>query len=94
MTQRFTINCGYLKVHDPPSPVSSMTRLVKRPHVTLPELSSACVVRENKSRNLQWFGLKTKAFHTLLGKPHGKTGFGRHRSRWDDNIKTDLLDRF
>jgi hypothetical protein len=27
----------------------------------------------------------------LLGKPEGKTPFGRPRIRWDDNIKMDFF---
>jgi hypothetical protein len=26
----------------------------------------------------------------LLGKPEGKSPLGRHRRRWEDNIKMDL----
>ena len=26
----------------------------------------------------------------LVGKPEGKRPLGRHRRRWEDNIKTDL----
>ena len=26
----------------------------------------------------------------LVGKPEGKKPLGRHRRRWEDNIKTDL----
>ena len=26
----------------------------------------------------------------LVGKPEGKKSFGRHRPRWEDNIKMDL----
>jgi len=31
-------------------------------------------------------------YRVLLGKPEGKRSFGRPRSRWEDNIKTDLLE--
>ena len=29
-------------------------------------------------------------YRVLLGKPEGKRPLGRHRSRWEDNIKMDL----
>ena len=29
-------------------------------------------------------------YRDLVGKPEGKTTFGRLRRRWDDNIKRDL----
>jgi hypothetical protein len=28
--------------------------------------------------------------HILVGKPEGKRPFGRHRRRWEDNIRMDL----
>ena len=30
------------------------------------------------------------AFKILTGKPYGKRSLGRHRRRWEDNIRTDL----
>jgi hypothetical protein len=29
-------------------------------------------------------------YRVLVGKPEGKRSLGRLRSRWEDNIKTDL----
>ena len=29
-------------------------------------------------------------YRVLVGKPEGKKPLGRHRRRWEDNIKTDL----
>jgi hypothetical protein len=29
-------------------------------------------------------------YRILVGKPKGKRQLGRHRCRWEDNIKTDL----
>ena len=29
-------------------------------------------------------------YRVLVGKPEGKRPMGRHRHRWDDNIKMDL----
>jgi hypothetical protein len=33
---------------------------------------------------------KRNAYRVLVGKPEGKRPLGRHRHRWDDNIKLDL----
>jgi hypothetical protein len=33
---------------------------------------------------------KRNGYMLLVGKPEGKTPLGRPRSRWADNIKTDL----
>jgi hypothetical protein len=30
------------------------------------------------------------AYNILVGKPEGRRPLGRPRSRWEDNIKTDL----
>ena len=35
-------------------------------------------------------GESRDAYRVLVGKPKGKRPRGRLRSRWDDNIKTDL----
>jgi hypothetical protein len=35
-------------------------------------------------------GLKRNACRILMEKPEGKRPLGRPRSRWVDNIKTDL----
>jgi hypothetical protein len=35
-------------------------------------------------------GEKRNAYRILMGKSEGKRLLGRPRSRWDDNIKTDL----
>jgi hypothetical protein len=31
-----------------------------------------------------------KAYNILVGKPEGKRPFGRHKHRWEDNIRMDL----
>jgi hypothetical protein len=31
-------------------------------------------------------------YRVLMGKPEGKRPLGRHRSRWEDNIRMDLQD--
>jgi hypothetical protein len=33
------------------------------------------------------------AYRVLVGKPEGKRPHGRHRRRWEDNMKTDLQER-
>ena len=35
-------------------------------------------------------GEKRGVYRVLVGKPEGKRPLGRHRRRWEDNIKTDL----
>jgi hypothetical protein len=32
------------------------------------------------------------AYKILVGKPEGKRPLGRHRRRWKDNIKLDLME--
>jgi len=32
------------------------------------------------------------AYMVLVGRPEGKRPLGRHRLRWNDNIKIDLQD--
>jgi hypothetical protein len=36
------------------------------------------------------YGGKTGAYRILMGRPEGRRPLGRPRSRWEDNIKTDL----
>jgi len=35
-------------------------------------------------------GKKRGVYRVLVGKPEGKRPLGRHRRRWEDNIKMDL----
>jgi hypothetical protein len=35
-------------------------------------------------------GEKKNAYRILVGKPEGKRPLGRHRRRWEDNIRMDL----
>jgi hypothetical protein len=35
-------------------------------------------------------GERRGVYRVLVGKPGGKTSFGRPRRRWEDNIKMDL----
>ena len=56
------------------------------------------IVRVIKTRKMRWAGHVARVrerrgvYRVLLGKPEGKRSFGRPRSRWEDNIKTDLLE--
>jgi hypothetical protein len=38
------------------------------------------------------YGEMRGAYRVLVGEPEGKKPLGRHRCRWEDNIKMDLLD--
>jgi hypothetical protein len=35
-------------------------------------------------------GEKRGAYRILVGRPEGRRPLGRHRRRWEDNIKRDL----
>jgi hypothetical protein len=35
-------------------------------------------------------GEERSMYRVLMGKPEGKRPLGRHRCRWEDNIKLDL----
>jgi hypothetical protein len=58
--------------------------------------SSRNIVREIKLRRMRWvghvaqMGESRSVYRVLVGKPEGKTPFGRFRSRWENNIKMDL----
>jgi len=55
-------------------------------------------VRVIKSRRMRWaghvvcMGQRRGVYRVLVGKPEGKSPLGRHRPRWEDNIKMDLRD--
>jgi len=34
--------------------------------------------------------LRRAAYMILVGRPEGRRPLGRHRNRWEDNIKMDL----
>jgi hypothetical protein len=36
------------------------------------------------------YGERRGVYRVLVGKPKGKRPLGRHRRRWEDNIKMDL----
>jgi hypothetical protein len=50
----------------------------------------------NKKSIMRWVGLcsvygeRRGVYRGLVGKPEGKRPLGRHRRRWEDNIKMDL----
>ena len=54
------------------------------------------IVRVVKSRRMRWAGNVARmgegrgVHRVLVGKPEGKRPLGRHRRRWEDNIKMDL----
>jgi hypothetical protein len=58
--------------------------------------SPPTIVRVIKSRRMRWPGHVARmgkgrgVYRTLVGKPEGKRPLGRPRSRWENNIKTDL----
>jgi hypothetical protein len=49
-----------------------------------------------KSRRMKWVGHVARmgegrgVYRVLVGRPEGKRPLGRHRRRWEDNIKMDL----
>jgi len=51
------------------------------------------IFRVIKSRRMRWaghvarIGERRSIFQVLLGKPEGKRPLGRHRLRWEDNIR-------
>jgi hypothetical protein len=58
--------------------------------------SSPNIIRVIKSRRLRWAGHvarmveRRSAYRALVGKPEGRRSLGRHRHRWEDNIKMDI----
>ena len=58
--------------------------------------SSPNIVRVVKSRRMRWAGHVARmgeergVHRVLVGKPEGKRPMGRHRRKWEDNIKMDL----
>ena len=41
-------------------------------------------------RHVARMGERRRVYSVLVGKPVGKRQLGRHRHRWEDNIKMDL----
>jgi hypothetical protein len=58
--------------------------------------SSPNIIRVIKSRRLRWAGYVARmeeergAYRILVGRPEGRRPLGRHRRRWEDNIKMDI----
>jgi len=40
--------------------------------------------------HVERMGVRRGVYRVLVGKPEGKRPFGRHRRRWEDDIKMDL----
>jgi len=59
---------------------------------------SHIIVRVIKTRRIRWaghvarMGERRGVYRVLVGKHEGKRSLGRPRSRWENNIKTDLLE--
>jgi hypothetical protein len=57
---------------------------------------STNIVRVIKSRRMKWarhgarMGEGKGVYKFLAGRPEGKRPLGKHRRRWEDNIKMDL----
>jgi hypothetical protein len=41
-------------------------------------------------RHVACMGKNRNAFRVMVGKPEGRRPLGRHRNRWENNIKMDL----
>jgi hypothetical protein len=58
--------------------------------------ASPNIIRVIKSRRTRWVGHVARmgemrnAYNIMVGKPEGKRPLGRHRHKWEDNIRTDL----
>jgi hypothetical protein len=58
--------------------------------------SSPNIIRVIKSIRMRWaghvarMGEKRGAYTILMGRPEGRRPLGRHRRRWEDNIKMNL----
>jgi hypothetical protein len=58
--------------------------------------SSPSIVRVIKVRRMRWAGHVARIgevrglYNILVGRPEGRRPLGRHRRRWEDNIKMDL----
>jgi hypothetical protein len=61
--------------------------------------SSSNIIRQVNSRRMRWaghvahMGEERKLYKVLVGKPEGKSPFGRPRCRWEDGIGMDLRER-
>jgi hypothetical protein len=60
--------------------------------------SSPSIFRVIKVRRMRWAGHVVRmgevrgAYNILVGRPEGRRPLGRPRSRWEDNIKIDLME--
>ena len=76
-------------------PANSRWDLIRRLRVN-DLYSSPNIVRVIKSRRVRWvghvacMGERRSLYRFLVGKPEGKRPLGRHRHRWEDDIKMDI----
>jgi hypothetical protein len=60
--------------------------------------SSPNIIRQIKSKIIRLAGHvarlveERKVYRVLVGKPEGKKPLGRPRRRWEDGIRTDLME--
>jgi len=53
------------------------------------------IIRVIKSRRMRWAGHVARmgemrnVYNILVGKPEERRSLGKHRRRWDDNIRMD-----
>jgi hypothetical protein len=53
------------------------------------------VIKSRRMRRLRQgasVGERKSAYRVLVGKPEGRRPLGRHRHKWEDNMKIDLRD--
>jgi hypothetical protein len=48
------------------------------------------VKEDEMGRACSIHGVKKNSYRILVGKPEGKGPVGRHRNRWEDNIKMNI----
>jgi hypothetical protein len=59
-------------------------------------LYNSNIIRQIKSKRMRWAGHVARmreernVYNVLMGKPEGKTPFGRPRRRWEDGIRMYL----
>jgi hypothetical protein len=53
--------------------------------------SSSNIIRQMKSRRMRWTDVEEgrKLYKVVIGKPEGKSRFGRPRRRWEDGFGMD-----
>jgi hypothetical protein len=56
-----------------------------------PSISGMIMSRMILAGNVERMGVRRNAYRVSAGNPEGKKPLGRHRRRWDHNIKMDLI---